>query len=94
MNKQDRSGGGRARPMGDQGLSPGAKDILAWLLNVSIRMVLTGEAPEEEPKHRACLPLSCEIQSYSGVVMPGHSWLYRGHLADIMGVRVPRPEDK
>lgn len=45
-NKQDRSGGGRARQMGDHGLSPGAEDILAWTLSVSIRMVLTGGAPE------------------------------------------------
>ena len=47
---------------------------------------------EQEPKHRACLPLSCEIQSYSGIVTPGHNWLYRGHLTDMMGVRIPRPE--
>lgn len=92
MNKQDRTGGGRARQMGDHGPSPGAKDILAWILDVSIRMVLTGGASEEEPKHRACLPLSCEIQSYSGVVTPGHNWLYRGHLTDMMGVSVSRPE--
>ena len=50
MDKQDRSGGGHARQMGDHGLSPGAKDMLAWILNVSIRMGLTGGAPEEESR--------------------------------------------